>query len=75
MVGEHFMKTVFGLEPGNVGVAFNAPETVVYVVRPSQFTPSYEVRWKLFEVDDFSKYASVVLDRRETRVPGLAQGA
>ena len=52
------MATVFQLEPGQAGVAFNAPETVVYVVRPSEFTPSYEVRWKLFLADSFTTYAA-----------------
>ena len=51
--------TVFRLEPGQVGVAFNAPQTVVYVVRPSEFTPSYEVRWRLFLHDDFGTYVPV----------------
>jgi hypothetical protein len=59
MVGEDFMATVFRLQPGQVGVAFNAPETKVYVVRPSEFTPSYEVRWSLFLADSFATYAPV----------------
>jgi hypothetical protein len=59
MAGDDFMATVFQLEPGQVGVAFNAPETVVYVVRPSEFTHSYEVRWKLFLADSFATYADV----------------
>jgi hypothetical protein len=59
MVGDDFMQTVFRLEPAQVGVAFNAPQTVVYVVRPSEFTPLYEVRWSFFVHDDFSKYDSI----------------
>ena len=58
MAGDDFMATVFQLEPGQAGVAFNTPETVVYVVRPSEFTPSYEVRWKLFLADSFTTYAA-----------------
>jgi hypothetical protein len=57
MAGETFMKTVFQLEPGQVGVAFNAPQTVVYVIRPSEFT-SYETRWRLFVHNDFGEYAA-----------------
>jgi hypothetical protein len=59
MVDSDFMRTVFSLEPGQAGVALNVPKSIVYVVRASQFTPSYDVRWKLFEVDDFRKSASV----------------
>jgi len=33
MPGEEFMRAVFGLEPGQVAVAFNEPKTVCYVVR------------------------------------------
>ena len=33
--GEEFMRTVFHLESGQVGVALNAPQTVAYVVRLS----------------------------------------
>ena len=67
MAGEDFMKTVFRLEPGKAGVAFNAPQTVVYVVRPIQFTPPYDVRWTDFPAEDYSKYASVATeDQRRT---------
>ncbi len=58
MAGEDFMRTVFRLQPGQAGVAFNAPQTKVYVVRPSEFTPSYEVRWLAFLADSFTTYAS-----------------
>jgi hypothetical protein len=58
MAGEDFMTTVFQLEPGQADVVFNNPQTLVYVVRPSEFTPSYEVRWKLFLYDSFPTYAA-----------------
>ena len=59
MAGEVFYgRPSFGWR-GKAGVAFNAPQTVVYVVRPSQFNPSYDVRWAMFPIEDFSKYASV----------------
>jgi hypothetical protein len=64
MAGEEFMQTVFCLEPGKTGVAFNVPETVVYVVQPSRFTPSYDVRWKLFETGDFAKYGEIAAEDR-----------
>ena len=55
--GEEFMRTVFHLEPGQIGVALNAPQNVAYVIQLSGLSPSHEVLWKEFEVDDFSKYA------------------
>ena len=58
MPGWDFMREVFGLEPGQVGVAFNAPKTFVYVVRPTEFTPSYEVLRAQFETEPFGKYAA-----------------
>jgi hypothetical protein len=64
--GEDFMRAVFHLKPGQVGVAMNAPQTVAYVIRLDQLNPSHEVLWKQFEVDDFSKYAPVALsDQRQ----------
>jgi hypothetical protein len=55
---EEFMQTVFRLEPGEVGTAFNAPKTVAYVIQVKEFSPARDVLWKQFEVDDFSKYES-----------------
>jgi hypothetical protein len=57
--GDEFMRTVFHLTPGQIGVAMNAPQTVAYVVQLTEFTPSYNVLWKQFEVDDFNKYTPV----------------
>ena len=39
-VGEPFMRHVFTSERGRWGVAPNLPETVYYVVRPTEFSPS-----------------------------------
>jgi len=57
LAGEEFMKTVFGLEPGGIGAAMNAPETVAYVVRVIEFAPPTDDLWRRFEVEDFRKYA------------------
>jgi hypothetical protein len=62
---EDFMRTVFHLKPAEVGTAFNAPQTVAYVVRLTELTPSREVLWKQFEVDDFSKYAPAAQSDRQ----------
>jgi hypothetical protein len=63
--GDEFMRTVFRLEPGGTGVAINAPQSVVYVIWLKEFTPSFRVLWKEFEVDDFSKYAPAAMDDRQ----------
>lgn len=62
MAGEEFMRTVFELEkPGQLAVAFNAPQTVAYVVQLNEFSPVFESRMSQFEVDNFSKYAAVAM--------------
>ena len=50
MPGEEFMTTVFGLEPGQAGVAFNEPRTVCYAIRlESLDPPATELRTKFVE--------------------------
>ena len=68
MPGPDFMRTVFSMEPGEVGVAMNQPKTVAYVVRVDKYAPTPAVLWELFLVDDFGKYADVAAaDRQEVR--------
>jgi len=43
-----FMRAVFALEPGEIGVAANGPQTVVYVVRIASESPDEETRRQLF---------------------------
>lgn len=43
-----FMRTVFSLEPGQVGVAPNQPETIFYVVRLSKFVPDEKLLREMF---------------------------
>lgn len=65
MAGEDFMRAVFRLAPGQTGAALNNPETVAYVIQMTALSPSQNVLWKQFEVDDFSKYAPAVqVDRQ-----------
>ncbi len=54
--GEDFMRAVFTLSEGEIGVAFNAPKTVAYVVRVMEFAPSEVVLWEGFQVDRFASY-------------------
>lgn len=48
MPGAEFMRTVFGLEPGQVAVAFNEPKTVCYVVRLAALDPAEAQLRELF---------------------------
>lgn len=59
MPGDRFMQTVFDLAPGEIGVAMNEPETIAYVIRAVEFSPSTEVLWAQFEGDSFQSYADV----------------
>ena len=59
MPGQEFMRAVFDLQPREIGTAFNAPKTAAYVVRVTELTPSENVLWALFEIDNFSTYAPV----------------
>jgi hypothetical protein len=64
MAGEEFMRAVFRLTKDQTGAALNAPQTVAYVIRLTGLSPSRDVLWKQFEVDDFSKYAPVAQNDR-----------
>lgn len=48
LVGSAFMKTVAGLEKGGIGVAWNEPKTVAYVVRMVDATPEAKELQSLF---------------------------
>ncbi len=47
-VGEDFMRQVFTSQQGNWGVAPNAPQSVFYVVRPVEFSPSTDELYQRF---------------------------
>ena len=50
MPGEEFMETVFGLDVGQAGVAFNEPRTVCYAIRLDALDPpATELRTKFIE--------------------------
>jgi len=57
--GPDFMRTVFRLKEGGIGVAMNHPKTIAYVIRIAEVKPSEKVLWPQFEVDDYGKYAAV----------------
>ncbi len=59
MAGPDFMRTVFQLKQGRVGVAMNHPEAIAYVVRVSEINPPRSTLWAQFQVDNFATYADV----------------
>lgn len=62
--GQNFMETVFGLTPGQVGVAMNEPENMVYVIRLVEFDrPAEELRTD-FAAEPPTRYMNVATDQR-----------
>ncbi len=56
--GPDFMRMVFGLSAGGVGVAFNQPQDIVYVVRAIEFEPSEEQLRDEFARENPMRYLS-----------------
>ena len=57
--GDDFMRAVFALAPGGVGVAMNQPETVAYVVRLEKLGKAEWSLWNSFESTPPGEYGSV----------------
>ncbi|MEX2141954.1 MAG: hypothetical protein WD894_21995 [Pirellulales bacterium] len=53
-----FMEATFDLAPDEVGVAFNHPKSIVYVIQPVSFTPSDTVLEQEFmvRIRDYDRY-------------------
>jgi len=62
MPGNDFMREVFSLEVGEIGVAMNQPETVAYVVRVTEVNPLPEVLWRIFRTAAYDEYFRVATD-------------
>jgi hypothetical protein len=60
--GTEFMRAVFNLSAGGIGVALNQPENMVYVIRAIEFTPPDDMLWRDFEQYEFKRYARVAND-------------
>ena len=71
MPGEAFMRTVFGLKKGEIGVAMNQPQTVAYVVKVIEFAPPPRLLMDLFETTSPERYLDVA--RPDLREVFLAQ--
>jgi hypothetical protein len=62
--GNRFMEKVFSIPVGETGVAFNSPETVAYLVRPTSVEPSEQVLRTMFMSDNFMRYRMVGTEDR-----------
>ena len=68
MPGEEFMRTVFALEPGGTGVAFNEPRTVCYALRLEGCEPSPEkLRERFVEDREDQRRLAMVAQREYSR--------
>jgi hypothetical protein len=66
MVDLDFMRVVFNLDVNQIGIAMNAPQTVVYVVQLINYSPPQDVLWQIFLAEDFSKYSSIAVGDWQT---------
>ena len=60
--GADFMRAVFDLAPGEIGVAMNQPKTVAYAIRMVETRPSDEILRAGFELEKYSEYANLAVD-------------
>jgi hypothetical protein len=61
MVGLDFMRVIFNMDINQIGLATNAPQTVVYVVQLINYNPPQDVLWQIFLAEDFSKYSNIAV--------------
>jgi hypothetical protein len=47
-LGMDFMRSVFALAPGEIGLAWNHPKSIIYVVHQVEYTPPEADLWKQF---------------------------
>ncbi len=55
--GTDFMRAVFALKAGEVGLATDQPKSTVYVIRLAEYIPSESLLWDTFVADDYRGYA------------------
>jgi hypothetical protein len=64
--GYDFMRAVFNLHAGDVGSAFNNPQTIAYVIRVNSFEPSLTVLHERFLATPLPLYsAAAAFDRQK----------
>ena len=62
LAGVDFMRAVFDMQPGDIGVAINHPQTVAYVVRMVEDNPTENSLWEQFEIDPYDSYREMAGD-------------
>jgi hypothetical protein len=60
--GKDFMRAVFALKAGEIGLATDQPQATIYVVRLVEYTPIDSVLWDMFVADDYRGYAMAARD-------------
>ncbi len=65
--GPAFMRTVFQLDAGEIGVATNRPKTDVYLIHAVEFNPPPDVLWTTFLQDPYSRVMAATQDRLAMR--------
>jgi hypothetical protein len=60
--GKDFMRAVFALKAGEIGLTTDQPQSTVYVVRLVDYTPIDSVLWDMFVADDYRGYAMAARD-------------
>jgi hypothetical protein len=64
-VGPEFMQKVFSLEEGGIGVAWNFPQSVMYVIQLKKFEESLAVLHARFMSYNFDRYGAAGADLGE----------
>jgi hypothetical protein len=72
--GPDFMREVFSLSVGDVGLAMNQPQTICYVIRLDSLNPSREVLRNLFMIDAYSMYESAASEDRNDTIRAWVKG-
>ncbi len=71
-VGEEFMEQVFTTKPGNVSVAANLPERIIYIVKPIEFQPSMDdLRERFKQPQSRDAAATLGIEDAETVLQGF----
>lgn len=66
--GTDFMRSVFALKAGEVGLATDQPKSTVYLVHLADYSPSESVLWDMFVADDYRGYIMAsYADRMDAR--------
>lgn len=66
-VGDEFMKVVYELQVGQVGVAMDIPKSTVYLIRLENTAPDLNILHTLFLMTDYSNYVSAGIDQAQQR--------